>query len=90
MKLNQEEVQSLIELKNRAQELVHEIGQIEVRKSQRLNMLNDLEVKAQDSLKKAGTRLGIPDHIRWQTSPEGEVLLLDDSGNPTTAEALGL
>lgn len=90
MKLSKEEVQSLVDLKNKAQEIVHEIGQIEVRKSQRLNMLNDLESKAQVVLKQAGSRLGIPDNVNWQTSPDGKVILFDESGNPTTAEALGL
>lgn len=90
MKLNEVEVQSLIDLKNKAQELVHEIGQIEVRKSQRLTLLGNLEVEAQNVLKEAGQRLGIPDYVTWQTSPDGDIVLLDPSGNPTTAEDLGI
>ena len=87
-KLTSEETQTLTQLKRQAQEIIHEIGQIEVRKSQRLSSLADLEEQAQMILNSAAERLNIPKGTSWQTTPTGEIIVLDEQGQPTTLEEM--
>tara|TARA_B100001094_G_C17894738_1_gene653448 strand:+ start:485 stop:760 length:276 start_codon:yes stop_codon:yes gene_type:complete len=86
LKLDPEETQSLNQLKKQAHDLINEIGQIEVRKAQRLSSLADLEDKAQSILNLAAKRFNIPPGTHWQTTPAGDVIVLDTNGQPTTLD----
>lgn len=88
LRLNPEETESLNQLKKQAHDIISEIGQIEVRKAQRLSSLAELEERAQSILNLAAERFKIPQGTHWQTTPSGEVIVLDSKGQPTTLEEL--
>jgi hypothetical protein len=80
------EQETLSALRQNAQALVGEIGQIEVRKARLLGALSEVENRAQDELGKIGKRLGVPEGKPWQVTPDGKALLVDDAES-ASAEA---
>jgi len=77
MTLLPEEVQNLNGLRQGANQLALEIGNLEVRKARLLGNISEVEANAQTLLNRVGIRLQIPDGQPWQVSPTGEVVLLD-------------
>jgi hypothetical protein len=73
------EQEKLSTLRQNAQMLVSEIGQIEVRKARLLGALSEVEGRAQEELGAIGKRLGVPEGKAWQVTPEGKALLVRDS-----------
>lgn len=60
-------------LRQNADALVREIGNLEVRKAQLLNQLNQIEQQGQSVLNGAAKRLNIPNGETWQVMPDGKV-----------------
>ncbi len=84
-KLTDEESQSITTLHRQAQEIVHAIGQAEVRKAKLLSQLSDVEERAQGVMNSVGARLGLPQGVPWQITPDGQVVLIDPkTGQPAT------
>jgi phage gp29-like protein len=86
-KLTDEESQGITALHRQAQELVHAIGQTEVRKAKLLSQLSDVEERAQGIMNSVGARLGLPQGVPWQVTPDGQVILIDPkTGQPLPAQ----
>ena len=84
-KLSEEEASTIALLHRQAQELVHGIGQTEVRKAKMLSQLSEIEERAQGIMNSLGARLGIPQGTPWQITADGTVVLLDPkTGQPMT------
>lgn len=80
--LTTEEMSVLGSLRKSANDVVSEIGQIEVRKARLLGSLSEIEARAQNVLNTAGTRLNIPEGTPWQVTPEGKVVMLPEGMTP--------
>jgi hypothetical protein len=76
--------QQLNSLKQAAQDIQLEVGHIEIRKARLIGSLGEVERRAQQILTEEGKRLGIPEGVAWQVTPEGEVLI---DNPPETAPA---
>lgn len=82
-KLTEEEAREISTLHRQAQEIVHAIGQTEVRKAKLLSQLAEVEERAQGAMNSVGARLGISQGSPWQITPDGNVVLLDPkTGQP--------
>jgi hypothetical protein len=81
--LETSEQEKLSTLRQNAQMLVSEIGQIEVRKARLLGALSEVEGRAQEELGAIGKRLGVPDGKAWQVTPEGTALLVEETASPS-------
>ena len=87
-KLSEEEASTISLLHRQAQELVHAIGQNEVRKAKMMSQLSEIEEHAQGIMNSLGARLGIPQGTPWQVTADGSVVLLDpNTGLPLTSKA---
>lgn len=75
-KLSPEETASLTQMHRQAQELVQQIGQMEVRKNRLMASLADIEEKAQGIMNAAASRLGIAPGTPWQMAPDGTVVIV--------------
>jgi hypothetical protein len=76
--LLQEEVTVLSSLRKSANDVVTEIGQLEVRKARLLGSLSEIEARAQGVLNTAGERLDIPDGQPWQVTPDGNIVMIPE------------
>jgi hypothetical protein len=66
--------QRLLEsLRGGADQIVREIGNLEVRKHQLFGRLQQLEGQAQSVLNNAAKRLNIPQGETWHVTPDGKV-----------------
>jgi hypothetical protein len=82
-KLTNDENKQITALHRQAQDIVHTIGQTEVRKAKLLSQLSDVEEKAQGIMNSVGARLGLPQGVPWQITPDGQVILIDPkTGQP--------
>lgn len=78
--LSAEEMAQLNALRQAAHDYVFQIGQLEVRKRQLLDLLGNTESRAQAILDQAAKRLGIPDGQAWVADSSGKVRLQKPSG----------
>lgn len=62
---------------NQTRDITHQIGQLEVRKSQLLGALNDINMQAQAMVNAEAKRLGIPDGQPWQITADGKARVVD-------------
>lgn len=67
------EMRLIEQLRAGADQIVREIGNMEVRKSQLLGRLNQLEAQGQNVLNTAARRLNIPDGETWHVTNDGKV-----------------
>ena len=82
-KLTEEESKEIAALHRQAQEIVHAIGQTEVRKAKLLSQLSEVEERAQGIMNSVGARLGLQQGVPWQITPDGNVVVLDPkTGQP--------
>lgn len=54
-------------------QLVNEIGNIEVRKARLLGTLSEMEERVNQIIQEAGKRLGLKDGVQFQVLPDGRV-----------------
>ena len=59
-----------------SQIIYQQIGQAEVRKVQMIHRLEQISDDIQKLMTAEGMRLGIPEGVPWQMTPEGKVLLM--------------
>lgn len=82
-KLTDDESKEITALHRQAQEIVHAIGQTEVRKAKLLSQLSDVEERAQGVMNSVGARLGLPQGVPWHITPDGNVVVVDPAtGQP--------
>ena len=82
-KLTEDESHKLNALHRQAQEIVHAIGQNEVRKAKMLSQLATVEDEAQGIMNSLAARIGIPQGTPWQITADGTVVLIDPkTGQP--------
>ena len=72
--LSLSEMRLLEQLRVAGDNLVREIGALEIRKAGLLTRFNQIDAQAQGVLLTAAKRLGIPPEETWQVTPEGKVL----------------
>jgi len=77
--LEQAEVQALASLRQTSQNLLMEIGQLEVRKVQMVSSLNTIDKRAQGLMAAASERFGLDPEAKhqWSVMPDGKVCLVD-------------
>lgn len=85
-KLSPEEAQSIQRLHQQAQNLVHHVGQLEVRKHQAMTELQSIELAAKSIMDQVAARFGIPSNQPWQIKEDGQVVLID----PQTGQPVGV
>jgi len=73
LSLTAEETQNINALRQRANEIVNEIGQMELRKARLFGHMAETEAQVQRVLNGAGERLGIGDRT-WQVQPDGKIV----------------
>lgn len=76
-KLEPNEISHLSQLQRKVMELVHSVGQTEVRKQRLLSEIAAAEEEAQGVMQAAAARLGIPEGVPWQMAPDGSVYEID-------------
>lgn len=82
-KLTDDENKQITGLHRQAQEIVHAIGQTEVRKAKLLSQLADVEEQAQGVMNSVGARLELPQGVPWHITPDGNVVVVDPkTGQP--------
>jgi len=70
----------IVQCQQRQQQLVHQIGQIEVQKQAMLQQIADISGEAQQYINAEAVRLGIPDGVPWQITGDGKAVLLPQQG----------
>ena len=78
------EQDALATLRRTANEVVMEIGQLEVRQARLMGSLSDIENRAQSVLDGAAKRFEIPQGTPWQVTPDGKAVLLNMPTTTTT------
>ena len=78
------ETEALATLRRTANEVVMEIGQLEVRQARLMGSLSDIENRAQAVLDGAAKRFEIPQGTPWQVTPDGKAVLLNMPTTTTT------
>lgn len=73
--LTEVESQELADLRRRATGIQAEIGLLEIRKARLLGQFNQVEAKADQTLREIGARLGVEPGQGWQVDEKGEVHL---------------
>ena len=76
-KLEEAEVHLLNSLRQSANKIVIDIGQLEAQKHRLLTSLEVVEAKGQDIFAQAAERWGVSPSQRWSLGPDGSVYTLD-------------
>jgi hypothetical protein len=84
LRLTEDERDHLNALQRTAREHIYQLGQLEIQKYRLLATLSDVEEKAQETLRSAGTRLGISPETPWQMTSDGRVIFVDAAGRPAS------
>ncbi len=74
--LTPQENAALMNLRRRSQQLVGEIGKIEIQKSQFLDQFRASDEQSQSILVQIGQRLGIPSDVTWTVGGDGNARAL--------------
>lgn len=78
--LEEGEFNQLRSLQQASNQLVMQIGQIEVQKYNKLNTLAQIDRRAKDLMDIAATRFGVEPGQEWSVSPDGKVYLPGKAG----------
>ena len=70
-----EVISALNGLRDRSEQLLCEIGRIEVRKSMLVAEIKELNDKASSLLRQEGKRLGIPSGASWSIDQDGKAII---------------
>jgi hypothetical protein len=84
--LAEEELQILSRYRTAGEDVLREIGQIEIRKARLIGSFGQLETASQTKLQEVGKRLGIPEGAPWSVQPDGSVVLHEGSVGPEDAK----
>jgi hypothetical protein len=72
--LSLSEMRAINQLRAEGDNLVREIGGLELRKVNLVGRFNEVEAQVQGVLNTVAKRLGIPSGETWRVTPEGKVL----------------
>jgi len=75
MVVSPEILQGILQLRSRSEFLLSELGRMELAKSSIVSEINALNDKVNFLLKQESTRLGIPQGVAWQITPEGKAIV---------------
>lgn len=70
-----EVLENLNKMRVRSQQIMLELGRMEVAKSGLIDEHNRLESMSSSLLKGEARRMGIPDGVQWQLTPDGKALI---------------
>ena len=80
--LAEEELQILSRYRTAGEDVLREIGQIEIRKARLIGSFGQLETASQTKLQEVGKRLGIDEGAPWSVQPDGSVVIHEGTGAP--------
>jgi hypothetical protein len=75
MTVSPEVLQGILQLRSRSEFLLSELGRMELAKSSIISDINALNDKINLLLKQESSRLGIPQGVAWQITPEGKAII---------------
>lgn len=88
--LTEEEMASISQLRENANQLLTQLGQLELRKTRLAFQIERNEAQAQQVVSEARARLGIPETAPWQIQEDGKVVAIlsetSDEGETTGEE----
>jgi hypothetical protein len=86
--LTEEEMASISQLRQNANQLLNQLGQLELRKTRIAFQIERNEAQAQEIVASARERLGIPESAPWQIQEDGKVvaILNQSEGSDITAD----
>jgi len=88
--LTEEEVATISQLRQNANQLLNQLGQLELRKTRIAFQIERNEAQAQEVVSGARARLEIPENAPWQIQENGTVLaILSDSSEEVTSDESG-
>lgn len=73
-----EVLQALYQMQAHGDQLAAEIGRLEIRKTDLVGQIKDLNQRASELLRQEGQRLGLPSGASWKVTPEGKAVLVED------------
>ena len=76
--LTEEELNAFNSTRSNANNLLHQIGMLEVQKARLLDQIDANENQAQETLKGAKDRLGITDETPWRVQSDGKVFAVSE------------
>ena len=71
----QDKVEALNAMRNRAGQVLIELGTLEIRKAALVAEHRQLESQSQAIVRAEGERMGIPEGTQWRMTPDGKVTL---------------
>lgn len=84
--LTEEEMASISQLRANANQLLNQLGQLELRKTRIAFQLERNEAQAQEIVSSARERLEIPENAPWQIQEDGKVVaILNNSSEEVEA-----
>lgn len=88
--LTEEEMATISQLRQNANQLLNQLGQLELRKTRLAFQIERNEAQAQQVVASARERLEIPDSVPWQIQEDGKVVAIlnqsSDEGETTAEE----
>ena len=84
--LTEEEMASISQLRENANQLLNQLGQLELRKTRIAFQIERNEAQAQQVVAEARDRLGIPESAPWQIQEDGKVVAILPSEETVTAD----
>jgi len=72
--ISEEANQNIQNMRLRTHNLIGELGRLEVRKFQLVQSIQQMEAQTQAILKLESQKLGIPEGLPWELTPEGTAL----------------
>ena len=88
--LTEEEMSTISQLRQNANQLLNQLGQLELRKTRIAFQIERNEAQAQEVVSGARARLEIPENAPWQIQENGTVLaILSDSSEEVTSDESG-
>ena len=77
-----EVLQAIATMRERYSELLIEVGQLEVTKNRILSELDRIDRQSRSLLNQEAHRLGIPEGLSWQLTPEGLATASPEAKSP--------
>lgn len=87
MRISEEKAAQLQDFQARAQQLVLEIGKLEVAKVRKIGELSVVENSSQVMIREIKEQFAIPDGTSWQVLPDGSIKIVGGDPPPPLPEA---
>lgn len=85
--LTEEEMATIAQLRQNANQLLNQLGQLELRKTRLAFQIERNEAQAQQVVSDARVRLEIPENAPWQIQEDGKVVaILNEESSEASAE----